>query len=89
MDQVLKEDEQTLVPREYQLEILEVAKSRNTLAFLPTASGKSLISLLLIKHRLQAQKREERGVRRCVAFLAPTRYVSSEFCEQIAERFFL
>ena len=78
MNTALKEDEQTLVPRAYQLEILEVAKTRNTLAFLPTASGKTLISLLLIKHRLEAQRRrgetEEGAVRRCVAFLAPTRY---------------
>ena len=70
---MLKEEE-TLVPRAYQLEILEVAKVRNTLAFLPTASGKTLISLLLIKHRLERMKGGGGdGTKRSIAFLAPTR----------------
>jgi endoribonuclease Dicer len=70
-----KDEDPILNPRAYQLEILEVAKLKNTLAFLPTASGKTLISLLLIQHRLEllALKRAEGSKRQCIAFLAPTR----------------
>lgn len=70
-----KDEDQAIKPRAYQLEILEVAKLKNTLAFLPTASGKTLISLLLIQHRLEllALKRADGSKRQCIAFLAPTR----------------
>lgn len=74
-DDSTRDEERILVPRAYQLEILEVAKVRNTLAFLPTASGKTLISLLLIKHRL-TEARKANGPKRSIAFLAPTRYRS-------------
>ena len=64
-----------LIPRTYQIEILERAKVSNTLAFLPTASGKTLISVLLIAHRLaEVRKRVSSGLpKQCVAFIAPTR----------------
>ena len=72
LNDTVKDGEQILIPRAYQLEIFEVAKVRNTLAFLPTASGKTLISLLLIKHRLN-ESRKTNGPKRSIAFLAPTR----------------
>jgi ERCC4-related helicase/dsRNA-specific ribonuclease len=37
-------------PKDYQLEILEDAKMRNTIVFLETGMGKTYISVLLIKH---------------------------------------
>jgi hypothetical protein len=73
-------EEKTFKPRSYQLEILEVAKVRNTLAFLPTASGKTLISVLLIKHRLRllTLKKTLTSPKQCIAFLAPTRVLTSQ-----------
>ncbi|KAI9348114.1 hypothetical protein BDR26DRAFT_23471 [Obelidium mucronatum] len=37
-------------PREYQRFIFNIAKTTNTIVVLPTGTGKTLISLLLIKH---------------------------------------
>ncbi|OJJ50927.1 hypothetical protein ASPZODRAFT_155932 [Penicilliopsis zonata CBS 506.65] len=42
-----------LDPREYQVELFERAKSRNTIAVLDTGSGKTLIAVLLLKHTIQ------------------------------------
>ncbi|CAG9318366.1 unnamed protein product [Blepharisma stoltei] len=38
-----------ITPRDYQLEILEIAKARNTIAFLDTGTGKTLIAIMLTK----------------------------------------
>ena len=64
-----------LYPRRYQLEIFERAKHLNTLAFLPTASGKTLISVLLIAERLAMirQKVSEGSRKQYIAFVAPTK----------------
>ena len=43
-------------PRLYQLYLLEHAMRQNTLAFLPTGSGKTLISILLINHYLHLNR---------------------------------
>ncbi|RJE23589.1 hypothetical protein PHISCL_04089 [Aspergillus sclerotialis] len=43
----------TLDPREYQIELFERAKERNTIAVLDTGSGKTLIAVLLLKHIIQ------------------------------------
>ncbi|KAJ3113538.1 Endoribonuclease Dicer, partial [Physocladia obscura] len=40
----------THTPRNYQRYIFEIAKTQNTIVVLPTGTGKTLISLLLIKH---------------------------------------
>ncbi|KAJ3234335.1 hypothetical protein HDU81_001491 [Chytriomyces hyalinus] len=53
-------------PREYQRFILEIAKSRNTIVVLPTGTGKTLIALLLIKHRQTGERSKKVSV-----FLAP------------------
>jgi endoribonuclease Dicer len=42
--------EEMIVVRGYQLQVLGKAKVTNTIAFIPTGSGKTLISLLLAKH---------------------------------------
>jgi len=39
-----------IVPRKYQLELLEDAKKSNTILYLPTGSGKTYLVTLLIKH---------------------------------------
>lgn len=62
-----------LIPRSYELEIVAVAKYRNTLAFLPTLHGKNLISLLLIKHRLDRVKIIDSFLEISIAILVPTR----------------
>ncbi|KAI9847076.1 MAG: Dicer-like protein 1 [Sclerophora amabilis] len=48
-------------PREYQLELFERAKQRNTIAVLDTGSGKTLIAVLLLKHILD-QELENRAL---------------------------
>nr|AJA90756.1 Dicer-like 3 [Cycas revoluta] len=56
--------------RRYQLEILQVAIENNTIVFLETGCGKTLISVLLMKqiaHKLRAQ-----GGKCIIIFLAPT-----------------
>uniref|UniRef100_A0A803M389 Endoribonuclease Dicer homolog 1 n=1 Tax=Chenopodium quinoa TaxID=63459 RepID=A0A803M389_CHEQI len=55
--------------RHYQLEVLEQAKQKNTIAFLETGAGKTLIAVLLIKsicNRLQQQNKKVLAV-----FLVP------------------
>ncbi|RKP26846.1 hypothetical protein SYNPS1DRAFT_27476 [Syncephalis pseudoplumigaleata] len=44
-----------LVPRDYQLEILEQAKKENIIAVIETGAGKTLISALLIKYVLSEE----------------------------------
>ena len=47
-------------PREYQLELFERAKHQNIIAVLDTGSGKTLITILLIRHMLD-QELEDRA----------------------------
>ncbi len=46
----LRTDQLTFVPRSYQLELAQIAKSGNVLVCLDTGSGKTLISVLLLQH---------------------------------------
>jgi len=39
-----------IVPRKYQLELLEDAKKSNTILYLPTGSGKTYIATMLVKN---------------------------------------
>ncbi|KAH6969437.1 hypothetical protein DER45DRAFT_515726 [Fusarium avenaceum] len=48
-------------PREYQLELFERAKEKNVIVVLPTGSGKTLISALLLRHHLD-QEMESRAL---------------------------
>ncbi|KAL8371967.1 hypothetical protein RB595_001670 [Gaeumannomyces hyphopodioides] len=42
-------------PREYQIELFERAKQKNTIAVLDTGTGKTLISILLIRHIIEKE----------------------------------
>ena len=54
-------------PREYQQKIFETARNFNTLVVLPTGTGKTLISFLLAKQRLENFPSSK------ILFLAPTK----------------
>ncbi|KAI8909956.1 hypothetical protein DFJ77DRAFT_112009 [Powellomyces hirtus] len=56
-------------PRAYQLELLEKAKQGNVIAVVDTGAGKTLVSVLLIKHMLMLE--EQRKKRRPCVFLVP------------------
>jgi endoribonuclease Dicer len=45
---------ENLTPRLYQLEIVELAKKSNVVAYLDTGAGKTFISILLLRHRQEA-----------------------------------
>jgi endoribonuclease Dicer len=55
--------------RQYQLEVLEQAKSRNTIAFLETGAGKTLIAVLLIKSLCDKMLKENKKI--LAVFLVP------------------
>jgi endoribonuclease Dicer len=55
--------------RQYQLEVLEQAKSRNTIAFLETGAGKTLIAVLLIKSICDKMRKENKKM--LAVFLVP------------------
>lgn len=50
-------------PRDYQMELFERAKTRNTIAVLDTGSGKTLIAVLLLRHIID-QELEDRAAGR-------------------------
>lgn len=56
-------------PREYQMELFEIAKQRNTIAVLDTGSGKTLIACLLIRYMVdQELESRQLGRHRRVSF---------------------
>ncbi|KAF3773851.1 Endoribonuclease Dicer-like protein 1 [Nymphaea thermarum] len=55
--------------RQYQLEVLEQAKTKNTIAFLETGAGKTLIAVLLIKSKYIEMFKENRKM--LAIFLVP------------------
>ncbi len=59
-------------PRDYQLEILEKCKEKNSLVILPTGVGKTLIALMLVIDRMQKFPTEK------ILFLAPTRPLAEQ-----------
>jgi endoribonuclease Dicer len=42
-------------PRDYQIELFQMAKNQNIVAVLPTGSGKTMISILLLQHILDQE----------------------------------
>lgn len=59
-------------PREYQVEILEIAKEKNTIACLGTGTGKTFIAVMLIRHfAYQTLGDYDKEAKRTV-FLVPT-----------------
>ncbi|KAL0046074.1 hypothetical protein WJX82_001682 [Trebouxia sp. C0006] len=56
-------------PRQYQTELFFEARKRNVIAYLDTGSGKTLVSVLLIKDK--AGSLNENGHKRVTIFLAP------------------
>ncbi len=63
----LKDIEIDIKPREYQQNIFEIAKDKNTLVVLPTGTGKTLIALML------AIERKKKYPLSKILILAPTR----------------
>ena len=56
-------------PRDYQIELFERAKDQNTVAVLPTGSGKTLISVLLLRHVIDRELEDRAlGKPRRIAF---------------------
>ena len=80
-----------LTPRLYQLEILEEAVQSNSLAFLGTGAGKTLIAVLFIKFRLALAKKlfelslpsSELQSKKIIAFIAPTKILVEQQCRYI------
>lgn len=59
-------------PRDYQLELLEQAIEKNVILFLGTGTGKTFISVMLLRELLhQTRQSIHEGGKRSV-FLAPT-----------------
>jgi endoribonuclease Dicer len=54
------------IPRYYQIELFNKAKAGNVIAVLDTGSGKTLISLLLLKHE------QNNNLGKTALFLVPT-----------------
>lgn len=45
-----KKIDESAIPREYQLQLLEEVIKMNSILYLPTGSGKTFIATMLIKH---------------------------------------
>lgn len=68
--QPIDEDDEEQTPRTYQLEIFDLARKKNVIAFLDTGSGKTFISFLLIKEfSSQVNKDLPKGERKWTVFL--------------------
>lgn len=64
-------------PREYQVELFERAKERNTIVVLDTGSGKTLIAILLLRHTVEQEfERRASGGTRKIAFFVVSRNFS-------------
>lgn len=63
LKQLLERQESTRIisnPRQYQTDLFETAKARNTIAVLETGSGKTLIAVMLLRHIID-QELEDRA----------------------------
>lgn len=59
--------------RPYQARVVSAALLGNTLAVLPTGSGKTLVAIYVIRERLRVLRQREGEKRSIIAFLAPTK----------------
>ncbi|KAJ3665477.1 hypothetical protein Zmor_000970 [Zophobas morio] len=46
----MDDEEEKLIPRNYQMELMKIAISQNTIIYLPTGSGKTFIAIMVLKH---------------------------------------
>lgn len=69
--------------RRYQNEIVEKASCENTIAFLPTGAGKTLIACHLISSRINAIRERVPINGKLVAFIAPKKALLSQQLEYI------
>src|SRR3989338_8440785 len=77
IEKEIKGDDRTkfllnISPRDYQAEIVEKCKDKNTLVVLPTGIGKTLVALMLVIDRMQKFPLEK------ILFLAPTRPLAEQ-----------
>ncbi|KAF8379890.1 hypothetical protein HHK36_027355 [Tetracentron sinense] len=77
-----KPDEE--LARKYQLDVLEQAKKKNTIAFLETGAGKTLIAVLLIKSVCKDLQKENKKM--LAIFLVPKVVLVYQQAEVISER---
>ncbi|KDP28399.1 hypothetical protein JCGZ_14170 [Jatropha curcas] len=70
--------------RQYQLDVLEQAKKKNTIAFLETGAGKTLIAVLLIKSLCNDLQRQNKKM--LAVFLVPKVPLVYQQAEVIRER---
>jgi ERCC4-related helicase len=70
-------DSTSLSLRDYQRLVVNESLKRNTLAILPTGSGKTLIATHIIKERLQQMKESGKG-KKLIGFLAPTKILCGQ-----------
>ncbi|XP_068669738.1 endoribonuclease Dicer homolog 1-like isoform X1 [Aristolochia californica] len=70
--------------RKYQLDVLEQAKKKNTIAFLETGAGKTLIAVLLIKSICKEMQQQNRKM--LAIFLVPKVPLVYQQAEVIRER---
>eukprot|EP00897_Mesotaenium_endlicherianum_P000763 jgi/Mesen1/10688/ME000009S10474 len=67
-----------LTARSYQHELLEIAEKRNTIAFLETGTGKTLIAVMLIRAKAMAFRSDNRAF--LAIFLVPTIPLAHQAC---------
>ncbi|XP_057721520.1 endoribonuclease Dicer homolog 1 [Arachis stenosperma] len=70
--------------RQYQLDVLEQAKTKNTIAFLETGAGKTLIAVLLIKSIHESLQKQNKKM--LAVFLVPKVPLVYQQAEVIRER---
>ncbi|XP_071696759.1 endoribonuclease Dicer homolog 3 [Rutidosis leptorrhynchoides] len=61
-----------LTPTEYQMDVFKVAMRQNTIAYIDTAAGKTLIAVMIIKEVANSLK-EQLSQKKLIVLLAPTR----------------
>lgn len=72
---------QSLTPTNYQVEIFEVAKRRNTIAVLDSDAGKTMIAVMMIKELGQSLRLN--GEKKLIIFLAPSVHLVHQHYEVI------